>query len=302
MTSPIPTSQPADAPLVCLYCRQPHPGAATNCPHCGAPLDVRTAVSRSGWMEQPAIRDMTRIQFGQSRVQVEGTRVPVADLALAAGDSVYFSHHTLLWTDPATRLTASSLGGGWTRMIAGLPLIMMEAHGPGRLALSDNHAGAVIALPLQHGQTMWVREHGFLLATSTVTYAWERIAVWYTTGSGDDKETHYPLGQYGDLFSARSGPGLLLLHSPGNTFLRDLRPGETLLVQPGALLYRDVAVGAHLHLEYPRFQGVSWRSNYEHRNVWLRLVGPGRVAVRSVFGHQSGERITGSSSATRQSW
>ena len=30
-------------------------------------------------------------------------------------------------------------------MIAGLPLIMMEAHGPGRLALSDNHAGEIIA-------------------------------------------------------------------------------------------------------------------------------------------------------------
>ncbi len=302
MTSPIPTAEPGAAPLVCLYCRLPHDGAATNCPNCGAPLDVRTAVSRSGWVEQPGIRDMTRIQFGQSRVQVAGAQVPVADLALAAGDSVYFSHHTLLWTDPATRLAGSGLGGGWKRMIAGLPLIMMEAQGPGRLALSDNQAGEVIALPLHPGQAIWVREHAFLMATSAVAYDWERTGIWYSTRSGDDTETHYPLGQFGDVFSARTAPGLLLLHSPGNTFLRDLRAGETLLVQPGALLYRDVGVGAHLHLEYPRFQGVSWRSSYEHRNVWLRLLGPGRVAVRSVFGHQSGERITGSSSATRHAW
>jgi uncharacterized protein (AIM24 family) len=149
---------------------------------------------------------------------------------------------------------------------------------------------------------MWVREHRFLLATGNVAYDWERTGIWYTTGSGDDKETHYPLGQYGDIFSARSGPGLLLVHAPGNTFLRDLSPGETLLVQPGSLVYRDVSVTSHLHLEYPRFQGISWRSSYEHRNVWLRLIGPGRVAVQSVFGHQSGERITGSSSATRQAW
>jgi uncharacterized protein (AIM24 family) len=288
--------------VVCLYCRMPHPGAAANCPRCGAPLDVRTATTRSGWIEQPAVHDMGRIQFGQSRVQIEGRQVPVADVALAPGDSIYFSHHTLLWLDPDTRLGNSGLGGGWKRMMAGLPLILLEAHGPGRVALSDNHAGEVIALPLMPGQTMWVREHRFLTATGNVGYDWEQTGIWYRTGSGDDKETHYPLGQFGDLFSARSDPGLVLLHAPGNTFLRDLQPGESLLVQPGALLYRDVGVTAHLHLEYPRFQGMSWFSSYEHRIVWVRLVGPGRVAVQSVFAHQPGEPIRGSSGATRQSW
>jgi uncharacterized protein (AIM24 family) len=292
----------ADGTLVCVYCRMPHEGAASNCPHCGAPLDVRTAVTRSGWIEQPAIRDMARLQFGQSRVQIEGEQVPVADVTLAAGDSIYFSHHALLWLDPATRVGNSGLGGGWKRMMAGLPLILMEAHGPGRIALSDNHAGELLALPLMPGQTMWVREHRFLTATGNVAYDWEQTGIWYTTGSGDDQETHYPLGQFGDLFSARSGPGLVLLHAPGNTFLRDLSPGETLLVQPGSLIYRDVSVNAHLHLEYPRFQGLSWRSSYEHRMVWLRLIGPGRVAVQSVFAHQAGERIRNSSGATRQSW
>jgi uncharacterized protein (AIM24 family) len=291
-----------DGTLVCLYCRMPHEGAASNCPHCGAPLDVRTAVSRSGWIEQPRIRDMARIQFGASRVQIEGRQVPVADIALAPGDHVYFSHQALLWVEPATRLTNSGLGGGWKRMMAGLPLILLEARGPGRIALSDNHAGEVIALPLMPGQTMWVREHRLLTATGDVAYDWESTGIWYRTGSGDDQETHYPLGQYGDLFSARSGPGLVLLHAPGNTFLRDLQPGESLLVQPSSLIYRDVSVTAHLHLEYPRFQGLSWFSSYEHRMVWLRLVGPGRVAVQSVFAHQSGERIRGSSGATSQNW
>jgi uncharacterized protein (AIM24 family) len=245
---------------------------------------------------------MARIQFGQSRVQIEGRRVPVADVTLAAADSIYFSHHVLLWLDPTTRIGNSGLGGGWRRMMAGLPLILLEAHGPGRVALSDNHAGELLALPLMPGQTMWVREHRFLTATGDVAYDWETTGIWYTTGSGDDKETHYPVGQFGDLFSARSGPGLVLLHAPGNTFLRDLRPGETLLVQPGSLIYRDVSVNAHLHLEYPRSQGLSWRSSYEHRMVWLRLVGPGRVAVQSVFAHQAGERISRSSGATRQNW
>jgi uncharacterized protein (AIM24 family) len=298
-----PTADPGTVPLTCRYCRMQVGGPPSpSCPHCGAPLDIRRALTRSGWVKQPGIVDMARIQFGQSRVQIEGSQVPVADVTLAPGDGIYFSHHALLWLDPSTSVTNMSLRGGWNRMLAGLPLVMLEAHGPGRIALSDNHAGDVIALPLVPGQTMWVREHRFLTATGNVTYTWEQTGVWYVTGSGDDRETHYPLGQFGDLFSAPSSPGLLLLHSPGNTFLRDLVPGETILVQPSALLYRDVSVTAHLHLEYPRFQRLSWSSTYDHRNTWLRLIGPGRVAVQSVFAKQHGERITSSSPATSYTW
>ena len=59
--------------------------AALSCPNCGAPVDVRRRVSDSGWVEQPAIKDMAKIQFGQSFCQVEGTLVPSADFTLAPG-------------------------------------------------------------------------------------------------------------------------------------------------------------------------------------------------------------------------
>ena len=136
---------------VCRFCRQPSDPNSPTCPLCGAPVDIRDVVSDSGWIEQPPIRDMARIQFGQSHCQIEGTTVPVADFSLAAQEMIYFSHHALLWTDPSTRLTNMSMRGGWKRMKAGMPLIMMEAHGPGHMALSDNAAGEVIALPLRTG-------------------------------------------------------------------------------------------------------------------------------------------------------
>ncbi|MEV6928308.1 AIM24 family protein [Dactylosporangium sp. NPDC051485] len=288
---------------VCPYCRLPHPAGGSSCPSCGAALDIRRAVTRSGWIEQPPIKDMTRIQFGQSRVQVEGKYVPVADFRLAGPEWIYFAHHALLWTDPSVQLSNTSLAGGWNRMLSGLPLVMVEARGPGGLALSGDRPGELIALPLAPGRVMWVREHRFLTATGNVTYTWQNTGVWYTTGSGDDRETHYPLGQFGDLFTAQQGPGLLLLHAPGNTFLRDLQPGERILVQPGALLYRDVSVQAHLHLEYPRgTPKFSWGGSFSQRNIWLRLIGPGRVAVSSVFHHTSSEYITRNSAATVQRW
>jgi uncharacterized protein (AIM24 family) len=185
-----------------------------------------------------------------------------------------------------------------------MPLIMVEARGPGHVALSDNHAGEVVALPLQRGQQIWVREHRFLTATGNVRYDWQQTGIWYTTGSGDDQETHYPMGQFGDVFGAHEGPGLLLLHSPGNTFIRDLQPRQSLLIQPSALLYRDVSVRSVLHLEYPRNMGFAfWHNRWSYRSVWLRLFGPGRVAVQSIYQRpENTDMITSHSYATTHHW
>ncbi len=293
----------ATSQYVCRYCRQYSDPSGTSCVRCGAPIDVRAVVSNSGWQKQPAMQDMARIQFGQSYCQIEGTGVPVAEFALGPEDWIYFSHHNLLWTDPTAQLGNSRLSGGWTRVMAGLPLIMVEGRGPGHIALSDNHPGDVITLPLENGQAIWVREHRFLAATGNIAYSWESSPVWFVTGTGDERETHYPMGMYGDIFSAQSAPGLLLLHSPGNTFVRDLAADETLLVQPSALLYRDISVQMHLHLEYPHSQNMGWRSTYSYRNVWLRLIGPGRVAVQSIFERaEASEYITSHSPATNRSW
>ena len=51
---------------ICRYCRLPSDAGGTSCPNCGAPVDVRSAVSDSGWLEQPAIKDMARL-LGHSR-------------------------------------------------------------------------------------------------------------------------------------------------------------------------------------------------------------------------------------------
>jgi len=270
---------------------------------CGAPVDVRASVSLSGWTKQPAIRDMARIQFGQSYCQIEGITVPVADFRLAPGDWIYFSHHSLLWHDPTARLANMSLAGGWKRVMAGLPLVMLQGQGPGHIALADNHAGDIVVLPLHQGQRIWVREHRFLAATGNVKYDWANNDVWFVTGTGDDRRTHYPMGPFGDIFSAAGAPGLLLLHSPGNTFIRDLAPGENLLIQPSSLLYRDATVGVRLHLEYPQTRGISWWSKFSYRSIWVRLTGPGRVAVQSVYRPQEeSELIRSHSSATTRRW
>jgi len=257
----------------------------------------------SGWIQVPGRKDMAKLKIGNSSCQIEGAYVPVADMNLASGDGVYFAHHSLLWKDPQVNITTMSMHGGFKRLLAGLPLIMTQAAGPGHIAFSRDHPGELMAVPLQPGQQIDVREHLFLVATSQVAYDWFQTGVWFTTRDGDETETHYPIGIFMDRFSAPQAPGLLLLHAGGNVFVRDLGPSETILIKPTALVFKDPAVEMHIHFERPSAGFSGWRS-WSNRYMWLRLVGPGRVAVQSVFEHIEGEarNITGYSYATERQW
>jgi len=277
-----PGPEPAARQGQCQWCGATVDARATSCPACGAPLDVRLLETESGWYEMPPIKDMARLQFGQSYCQIEGNYVPVADMNLAADDWVYFTHHVLLWADPKVQISAMSMRGAWKRLFAGLPLIMTQATGPGHVAFSRDEPGETIALPLHPGQPVDVREGVFMVATGQVSYDWFQTNIWYRTRTGDDSETHYPVGMYMDRFIAPDVPGLLLLHGAGNVFIRRLQPGQTILVKPTALLYKDSTVAMQLHIEHPGNTWRSWRS-WGERYIWLRLWGPGRVAVQSAF-------------------
>jgi uncharacterized protein (AIM24 family) len=275
-----PGSAATTSGYVCPYCRLGSDASGPTCPNCGAPVDVRAVRDEEGWVEQPPVRDMARIQFGRSRCQVSGTVVPVAEMDLADDDHVYFSHHVLLWTDPATQLDARQMPRTWDRRMAGMPLVMMEAAGPGRIALSDNQAGEIIAVPLEAGRSVDVVEHHFLVATGTVSYDWFNPGIWWSVGAGSEKEWFHPLGRYMDRFSAEQR-GLLLLHARGNAFVRDLRADERIYVVPRALVYKDLSVRMNIHLERPASPLAHWRLT-----PLVRLIGPGRVAIQSQYGYE----------------
>jgi len=268
----------------CPWCGKPSSDVSqTSCGACGSPLDVRAAVTKSGWTELPPIKDMAKLQFGQSFCQIEGTYVPVADFKLAEGDGIYFTHHLLLWKDPHIRIARMPMAGrAWARKLAGLPLVMVECKGPGRLAFSRDKPGDIIALPLSPGQSVDVCEHVLMVATSGIAYTWVDSGMWYRIES----VRHYPMGQYLDRFTAGAAPGLLLLHGAGNVFVRRLQANQQILVKPTALLFKDPSVTMHLLIEHP---GGTWPiakpTRWAQRSLWARLTGPGRVAIQSHFEH-----------------
>ena len=318
----------------CRFCRTESSGAGSTCPACGAPVDIKERTTTSGWTELPAIADMARIQLGQSSFQISGKFVPVAEVNLAAGDAMFFPHPSLLWQEPSVTVAARSLHKAWNRMRAGLPIVLLDATGPGRIAFSHDTPGELLAVPLQPGTSVDVREHQMVAATGPLAYDWVDSGIWFVTSggsrqdeasgtkllrmgldlagmaddddggdSGNETEIHYPVGQYLDRFTATDRPGAVLVQVGGNAFMRELAAGESILVKPPALLFKDPSVALQLHVEYPHAGMKLWRT-WGNRYMWLRLFGPGRVALQSSYDklEDPGTDFQDSCGFTQQVW
>jgi uncharacterized protein (AIM24 family) len=225
--------------IACRWCRAQSPSTARTCERCGAPLDVRDAVTDSGWRAAPRLRDLTEFAFGGSTIQVDGSIVPVADIQLGPGDAVFFEHHAMLWKDEDTRMSVMDAPGGMKRMLGTLPFVLSVATGPGRLACSRDAPGELIVLPVEPGQELDVREHAMLLATATLTYSFEKLPNFRATMAVGG-------GMYLERFVAAGAAGLLLLHGYGNVMDRTLAEGETIEIEPGGFLYKESSVSVEL--------------------------------------------------------
>jgi uncharacterized protein (AIM24 family) len=177
------------------------------------------------------------VTFDTSVFQIDGTVVPVAEVNLGAGGSVYFEHHVMLWKDENVYMSVMTAPGGAKRLLGTLPFVLSAARGPGRVSFSRDSPGELVVKPVDPGDELDVREHAMLVATASLTYSFEKL------GAGLKATLAAGTGMYLDRFKAADGPGLLLLHGYGNVFERLLGNGETIQVEPGGFLYKDASVG-----------------------------------------------------------
>ncbi len=226
-----------DRRLACRWCRAQSPSSARTCERCGAPLDVRDAVTDSGWRAAPRLRDLTEVSFGGSVLQIDGGVVPVADVNLGADASVFFEHHVMLWKDDDVYMSVMTAPGGAKRLLGTLPFVLSVAQGPGRVSFSRDSPGELVVKPVDPGVEIDVREHAVVVATTALTYSFEKL------GAGLKATMAAGTGMYLDRFGATADPGLLVLHGYGNVFERTLGEGETIQVEPGGFLYKDATVG-----------------------------------------------------------
>ena len=107
--------------------------------------------------------------------QIDGTVVPVADVNLGAGESVFFEHHVMLWKDEAVAMSVMSSPGGAKRLLANLPFVLSVARGPGRVSFSRDSPGELVVMPIDPGVELDVREHAMIVATAGLTYSFEKL-------------------------------------------------------------------------------------------------------------------------------
>ena len=216
-------------------------------------------------------------------ISIEGELVPVVDVMLGNQMSIYFEHHILLWKHPGVQIGFKSMKGAARRLFAGLPVFMTEAQGPGNISFSRDSVGQIVALRLQPGQMVEVREHQFLVATGNIDYG-------FTFVQGAANILFSRTGLFIDQFTARGSEGMVLLHGYGNVFEKMLAPGETLDVEPGAWLWKDPSVqmqpttvassqrgGGILGAIGGMIAGASFILN--------RFTGPGRLGLQSMSYH-----------------
>jgi len=218
---------------------------------------------------------MTEFAFSQSTCQVEGELVPVAEISLGGADSVYFEHHVLLWKDAGVPLVQMKINGG-KRSFGGMPFMVTAAFAPGRIAFSRDAPGELVVLPLHPGMELDVREHAFLLASSSITFSYVRI-------KGLTNILHGGTGMYMDRFITAGASGMLVLHGYGNVMERTLGAGEKILIEPGGFLYKDSSVQMQA-VALPLKTGLFGRSMY-----LAEMTGPGRVGIQSMYVHHGSE-------------
>jgi uncharacterized protein (AIM24 family) len=207
---------------------------------------------------------------GSIKATTSGELVPVVEVLLGQGDTIFFEHHIFLWKDPSVTITAKAMKGMAKRVLAGLPVFVTEAHGPGRIAFSRDAPGQIIFLEAKPGAPIHVREHQFLFSTSSVNYSYYRVR-------GLSNMLYGGTGFFIDTFE---GSGLLALHGYGNVFTKNLAPGETIDVEPGGFLYKDSTVQMatnSLGLKSGLFGGFTFMMN--------RFTGPGRLGIQSMPFH-----------------
>lgn len=220
-------------------------------------------------MYPTTIRDET---FGGVTYHLEGDVVPVLHIELSK-TPVYFEHHVLLWKHPRVDIGVRSLAGGFKRLIAGMPIFMTEARGPGDIAFSRDGPGQILPLHFQRGYSLNVREHQFLAATDSLDFTFERVRGFANMLFGQS-------GLFVDTFTARSD-GVLWLHGYGNVFEVTLGKGEQFDIEPGGWVYKDTSVGMETQLM--KLSTGLFASGGQI--VFNRFTGPGRIGIQSMYYH-----------------
>jgi len=212
----------------------------------------------------------------QSRIQ--GTTMPVLEVLLQPGESVFSEAGELSWMTQSIQMqTHTQMGGGGgffgviKRVAGGGSIFMTEysAYGmPGEIAFATKVPGHILPIEVGGGQEFMIHRHGFLCATNQVQIG---VGFQQSLGAGI-------FGGDGFLLQKVSGYGTAWIELSGEVIVKDLRPGETLRVHPGHVGAFSGGVSFQITM-VPGIKNIIFGGD----GLFLAsLTGPGRVWLQTL--------------------
>ncbi len=201
---------------------------------------------------------------------IEGNLIPVLTLDITPNQSIFFEHHTISWKSPSLNITSNKHNRHYKRAIAGMPIIILEANGEGKIALSRHATGHIFPMQLAPGQTLDVREHQYLCATSNLDYTFHKVPEVLNVMVGGT-------AFFIDQFKATDTEGTLWLHSYGDLSEITLGDAEQFDIDSASWVYKDPTVTMQNQKDCFSFGFVGTKEL-----VYKRFTGPGRIGVQTA--------------------
>jgi uncharacterized protein (TIGR00266 family) len=227
------------------------------------------------------------------QTRIQGTVMPVLEVQLDPGDSVFAESGELSWMTASIQMTThTQMGGGggllgvFKRVVGGGTLFMTEYRAQrvaGEVAFATKVPGHIVPVSLRPGNEYLVHRHGFLCATPQVTIG---MGFQQSLGAG-------VFGGSGFMLQRVGGTGTAWLELSGELIRKDLAPGETLRVHPGHV----GAFEASVNFQITTVPGIR-NALFGGDGIFLAVLsGPGTVWLQTLpisrLAHQIAEYMPG---------
>lgn len=205
--------------------------------------------------------------------KVTGTMMPVVEILLEPGESVFTESGGMAWMDEGIDMQTSGRGGIGKmlgRALSGESLFMTTytAQQRATMGFTPEVPGHVVHLELSAGESMIAQRDSFMFAESSVELA---IHFRRKLGAGF-------FGGEGFIMQKITGPGHAFFELGGEIVKRELKPGQVLKVDPGHVALHDPSVDYDIEM----IKGIGNMFLGGEGLFLAKLTGPGRVWLQTM--------------------
>lgn len=205
---------------------------------------------------------------------INGTTMPVVEITLDKGESVFTESGGMAWMDEGIDMQTSGKGGLGKmlgRALAGESLFMTTytaTREDQQIAFVPEMPGKVIPVELKAGQSLIAQRDAFMVAQEGVEM---QMHFRRKLGAG-------LFGGEGFVMQKLTGPGTVFVEIGGEVVKRELARGEVLKVDPGHIAMMDTEID--FDIEMVKGLGNIFMGG---EGLFLsKLTGPGRVWLQTM--------------------